>query len=196
MEPCLALMCDVYTDIDVWKEIDTIVSFSIENEYEEMINRIKEKYPSINEVAISRKNEKNNIHILGITPDELRLIEEDIIDIVLKTHIEFIQILVTSYMTNEFEKRWNLLKEKLRETKVNNVYSLYKPKYIADLIEEGYISPDGRITYAGLDDIAEYLTTKIESVTPQLLLSQFVQKDGSKYSLRTAQDAVKRNKTQ
>jgi hypothetical protein len=70
-----------------------------------------------------------------------------------------------------------------------------RQKYINDLIEQGYIAPDGKTVFAtSLDDIAEFLFTKIESVTPELLINTFVQSDGSAYSLRTAQEAVKRTK--
>ena len=69
------------------------------------------------------------------------------------------------------------------------------PKYIRELIEQGYIGPDGKTVMGSLEAIAEFLLTKIEEVTPQLLINSFVKKDGTKYSLRTAQDAIQRSKT-
>jgi hypothetical protein len=70
-----------------------------------------------------------------------------------------------------------------------------RPEYINDLIEEGYLKPNGKTALTGLDNITEFLSTRIENLTPQVLL-QFEQSNGDKYSLRTAQDAIKRNKTQ
>ena len=70
-----------------------------------------------------------------------------------------------------------------------------RPKYIVALIDEGYIASDGKTVFTSLENIAEFLQANIESVTPELLVDTFVQKDGSEYSLRTAQDAVKRTKT-
>jgi ABC-type transporter Mla subunit MlaD len=68
-----------------------------------------------------------------------------------------------------------------------------KPKYINDLIDNGYIMPDGKTVLTGLDNIAEFLYTKIENLSANLLL-QFRQKDGSEFTLRTAQAAISRCK--
>ena len=68
------------------------------------------------------------------------------------------------------------------------------PIYISQLIEEGYIADDGKTVLATLEDIAEFLFTKIESVTPKLLVKTFLQYDGKKYTLRAAQDAIQRTK--
>ncbi|GHV02104.1 hypothetical protein FACS189485_01750 [Spirochaetia bacterium] len=85
-------------------------------------------------------------------------------------------------------------KMKSREGAKNQI--IVTPSFIIDLIEQGYVDKDGKTALAGLDNIAEFLYTKIENVTAEFLLRYFVQKDGSSYSQRTAQDAVKRNKTQ
>ncbi|GHV64191.1 hypothetical protein AGMMS49587_16070 [Spirochaetia bacterium] len=69
------------------------------------------------------------------------------------------------------------------------------PGFIGELIKEGYIDKDGKTTLTELDNIAEFLSTRIENVTPGLLLRYFVKRDSSPYKLRTAQDAIKRNKT-
>jgi hypothetical protein len=68
------------------------------------------------------------------------------------------------------------------------------PEYIRKLIEQGYIGQDGITALTGLDNIAEFLFTRIESLSPELLL-QFRQSNGSEYSKRSAQDAVKRSRT-
>jgi hypothetical protein len=78
---------------------------------------------------------------------------------------------------------------------VKEIQSKEKPRYIDDLIQEGYIAGDGKTALASLDNIAEFLKTKIESVTPKLLMVSFIQDNGKKFSPRTAQDAVYRNKT-
>jgi hypothetical protein len=73
-----------------------------------------------------------------------------------------------------------------------------RPKYIDPLINEGFIADDGKTALTSLDKIAEYLikVLELDSVTPQLLKFSFVQADGTEYSLRTAQDAIQRSKTQ
>jgi hypothetical protein len=63
-----------------------------------------------------------------------------------------------------------------------------------ELSEQGYVGGDGKTAYSSLDNIAEALFSRIESVTPQLLVNSFVQYNGSKYSLRTAQDAIQKTK--
>jgi hypothetical protein len=70
--------------------------------------------------------------------------------------------------------------------------------YIDELKKEGFIAFDGKTALTSLYEIAGHLIKKIEldSVTPQLLITSFVQKNGKKYSLRTAQDAIQRSKTQ
>jgi len=70
-----------------------------------------------------------------------------------------------------------------------------RPGYIEGLIEQGYIADDGKTVLTSLDNVAEYLQANIESVTPKLLISTFLQYDGAKYSMRTAQDAIQRTKT-
>ena len=84
----------------------------------------------------------------------------------------------------------------------NNIAKIEKntqkkaPKYINQLIEQGYIADDGETVLASLDDVAEFLFTKIESVTPKLLVKTFRQFDGKKYTSRAAQDAIQRTKPQ
>ena len=70
------------------------------------------------------------------------------------------------------------------------------PKYINQLIEQGYIADDGKTVLASLDDVAEFLFTIIDSVTPKLLVNTFRQCNGKKYTLRAAQDAIQRTKPQ
>lgn len=80
-------------------------------------------------------------------------------------------------------------------TKVNILLKEPRPKYITDLIDEGYLLPDGRTTLVGLEKIAEYLYTHIENVTPEILM-QFRQKNGLPFTQRTAQSAATNCKLQ
>jgi hypothetical protein len=82
------------------------------------------------------------------------------------------------------------------EEQEENHLAVAMPSFIIDLIEQGYVDRDGKTAMTGLDNIAEFLSTRIENLTADLLLKYFVQKDGTKYSQRSAQDAVKRNRTQ
>jgi hypothetical protein len=63
-----------------------------------------------------------------------------------------------------------------------------------ELSEQGYVGRDGMTVFSSLDEIAEALFSRIESVTPRLLVNSFVQHDGSEYSLRSAQDAIQKTK--
>jgi hypothetical protein len=94
-------------------------------------------------------------------------------------------------MIRESINKADYIIEFLKELKTDN----NRPKYVYALMEQGYVGKDGVTALTGLDNIAEFLSTNIEIVTPQLLL-QFRQSDGKEYSLRTAQDAVRRNKAQ
>jgi hypothetical protein len=74
-------------------------------------------------------------------------------------------------------------------TKINTLLKEPRPKYITDLIDQGYLMPNGRTVTVGLERIAEYLYTHIENVTPEILL-QFRQKNGLPFTQRTAQAAA------
>ena len=73
-------------------------------------------------------------------------------------------------------------------TKINALLKEPRPKYITDLIDQGYLLSDGRTVTVGLERIAEYLYTHIENVTPEILL-QFRQKNGLPFTQRMAQAA-------
>jgi hypothetical protein len=90
------------------------------------------------------------------------------------------------------KKDTTLIIELLKELQQKNS----RPPYINELMQQGYIATDGKTVFTSLDNIVESLFTKIESVTPQLLVNTFLQTNGSKFALRTAQDAIQRNKAQ
>jgi len=102
---------------------------------------------------------------------------------------------------NEFKKMAGKIEPSLTIKKIDELREIvenkindykYKPQYIKDLMEEGYIAADGITAIASLDVIAEYIhTSGLESFNYKTLL-QFRQSNGQPFSDNSAKEAVKR----
>jgi len=82
-------------------------------------------------------------------------------------------------------KGFNEIKEIVNKNqKIDTLQMEYRPQYINDLIEDGYIMPDGKTAIKSLREITRYLRKKGIEVTA-VLLSQFRKKDGKPFTERT-----------